>query len=117
MFVIDTNVASELMKPAPAPSVAAWIAARGAEELFLTAVSEAELLYGVTILPPGRRRQTLETAMTRWLDRGFAGRILPFDSAAATHSLTDASSTPFHNTSCVNQMKKRTISSIVDVRI
>ena len=82
MFVIDTNVASELMKPAPA--VAGWIAARDAEELFLTAVSEAELLYGVAILPAGRRRQTLETAMTRWLDRGFADRILPFDSAAAS---------------------------------
>ena len=83
MFVIDTNVASEIMKPAPAPAVAGWIAARDAEELFLTAVSEAELLYGVAILPAGRRRRTLEAAMTRWLDRGFADRILPFDSAAA----------------------------------
>ncbi len=84
MFVIDTNVASELMKPAPAPAVAGWIAAWDAEELFLTAISEAELLYGVAILPAGRRRQTLETAMTRWLNRGFADRILPFDSAAAS---------------------------------
>ena len=83
MFVIDTNVASELMKPAPAPSVAAWIAARDAEKLFLTAIGEAELLYGVAILPAGRRREALETAMTRWLDLGFADRILPFDSAAA----------------------------------
>ena len=83
MFVIDTNVASELMKPAPAPSVAAWVALRDAEELFLTAIGEAELLYGVAILPVGRRREALETAMTRWLDLGFADRILPFDSAAA----------------------------------
>ena len=83
MFVIDTNVASELMKTAPVPSVAAWIATRDAGELFLTAVSEAELLYGVAILPAGRRRQTLQAAMTRWLDLGFADRILPFDSAAA----------------------------------
>ena len=83
MFVIDTNVASELMRPAPAASVAAWIETRDATELFLTAVSEAELLYGVAILPAGRRREMLETAMTRWLDLGFADRILPFDSAAA----------------------------------
>lgn len=83
MFVIDINVASDLMKPAPAPSVAGWIAARNAEELFLTAVSEAKLLYGVAILPARRRRQTPETAMTRWLDSGFADRTLPFDSAAA----------------------------------
>ncbi len=83
MFIIDTNVASELMRPAPLPTVAAWIAERDAEELFLTAVSEAELLYGVAILPAGRRRTMLEASMTRWLDLGFTERILPFDSAAA----------------------------------
>ena len=83
MFVIDTNVASELMRPEPASTVAAWIAERDADELFLTAVSEAELLYGVAIMPAGTRRSTLETAMARWLDLGFTDRILPFDSAAA----------------------------------
>ena len=83
MFVMDTNVASELMRPEPASTVAAWIAERDADELFLTAVSEAELLYGVAIMPAGTRRSTLETAMARWLDLGFADRILPFDSAAA----------------------------------
>ena len=83
MYVIDTNVASELMRPSPAPAVAAWIAGRDAEELYLTAVSEAELLYGVAIVPAGRRRNELGAAMLRWLDTGFAERILPFDSAAA----------------------------------
>ncbi len=83
MFVIDTNVASELMRPEPAPTVAAWIAERGAEEFYLTAVSEAELLYGVAIMPAGRRRTMLESSMARWLNQGFAERILPFDSAAA----------------------------------
>ena len=83
MFVIDTNVASELMRPEPAPTVAAWIAERDAEELYLTAVSEAELLYGVAIMPAGRRRTMLESSMARWLNQGFAERILPFDSAAA----------------------------------
>ena len=83
MFVLDTNVASELMRPAPAPTVAAWIAEQDARHLFLTTVSEAELLYGVAIMPAGRRRNTLEASMTRWLDLGFAERILPFDSAAA----------------------------------
>ena len=83
MYVIDTNVASELMRPSPAPAVAARISGRDAEELYLTAVSEAELLYGVAIVPPGRRRNELEAVMLRWLDTGFAQRILPFDSAAA----------------------------------
>ena len=51
MLVLDTNVASELMRPEPTPTVAAWISERDAEELPLTAVSEAELLYGIAILP------------------------------------------------------------------
>ena len=83
MYVMDTNVASELMRPSPVPAVSAWIAGRDAEELYLSAVSEAELLYGVAVVPAGRRRNALEAAMLRWLDTGFAERILPFDSAAA----------------------------------
>ena len=83
MHVIDTNVASELMRPSPAPAVVAWIAGRDVEDLYLTAVGEAELLYGVAIMPAGRRRNELEAVMLRWLDTGFAERILPFDSAAA----------------------------------
>ena len=83
MFVLDTNVASELMRPRPTAAVAAWIAELDAQDMYLTAVSEAELLYGVAIMPTGKRRSALEAAMTRWLDRGFGKRILPFDSAAA----------------------------------
>ena len=83
MFAIDTNVASELMRPEPTPAVAAWIAERDAQEMYLTAVSEAELRYGVAIMPVGKRRSAMEAAMTRWLDEGFGERILPFDSAAA----------------------------------
>ena len=83
MFVLDTNVASELMRQTPAPTVAAWVAERDAAEMFLTAISEAELLYGVEIMPAGRRRTMLENAMTRWLGLGFGERILSFDSAAA----------------------------------
>ena len=85
MYAIDTNVASELMRPAPAVAVAAWIAEQNAGDLVLTAISEAELRYGVAIVPAGRRRNELEAAMTRWLAVGFGGRILPFDSAAAHH--------------------------------
>ena len=83
MLVLDTNVASELMRPDSAPVVTAWIAERDAREMFLTAVSEAELLYGIAIMPTGRRRERLAVAMTRWLELGFSERILPFDSAAA----------------------------------
>ena len=65
MFVIDTNVASELMRPEPTAAVADWIAERNAQDMYLTAVSEAELLYGVAIMPTGKRRHALEAAMTR----------------------------------------------------
>ena len=85
MYVLDTNVASELMRSTPAPTVTAWVAERDMNDMFLTAISEAELLYGVAIVPAGRRRNELETAMTRWLDVGFGERILPFDRAAARH--------------------------------
>ena len=83
MFILDTNVASELMRPEPTAAVAAWIGERDAQDMYLTAVSEAELLYGVAILPTGKRRSALEAAMTRWLELGFGERILPFDSVAA----------------------------------
>ena len=73
MFVIDTNVASELIRPEPAPSVAAWFGERDARDMYLTAVSEAELLYGVAIMPAGKRRNALQGAhdpMARsWLRR------------------------------------------------
>ena len=83
MFVIDTNVVSELMRPKPMPTVAAWIVKHNAQEIYLTAVSEAELRYGVAIMPAGKRRNALVVAMNRWFDHGFRQRILPFDSTAA----------------------------------
>ena len=83
MYVMETNVASELMRLSSSPAVAAWIAGRDAEKLYLTAASEAELLYGVALVPAGRRPNELEAVMLRWLDTGFAERFLPFDSRAA----------------------------------
>ncbi len=83
MFVLDTNVASELMRPASAPAVAVWIGQQDVQDLFLTAVSEAELRFGIEILPFGKRRTSLEASLNRWFDLGFANRVLPFDSGAA----------------------------------
>jgi predicted nucleic acid-binding protein len=51
--------------------------------LFTTAITEAELLYGAALMPDGRRRQALEAVLGQLLGNRFAGRILPFDSAAA----------------------------------
>lgn len=83
MILLDTNVVSELMRPNPNPNVLVWVADQPASDLYLSAVSEAELRYGVEILPAGARRSRLFQVMEDILHEDFAGRILPFDSAAA----------------------------------
>ncbi len=84
MLVVDTNVLSELMRPSPNAAIASWIAERATSSLHLTAVSEAELRFGLAIMPPGRRRDGLAEGLERMLRTGFANRVLPFDSAAAS---------------------------------
>ena len=83
MFVLDTNVVSELMRPVPDPVVASWVANRATASLFLTAFIEAELRFGLAVMPPGRRRDGLAAGLERMLQPGFTNRVLPFDSAAA----------------------------------
>lgn len=83
MFVLDTNVVSELGRRRPDPRVQAWVRRQPAETLFFSAPGEAELRYGVAIMPAGRRRDRLAAGIERTMREDFAGRILPFDSAAA----------------------------------
>ena len=81
--LLDTNVVSELLRPLPDPVVEGWVAERPAAELHFSAVGEAELRYGVAILPSGQRRNALALAIEAILREDFEGRILPFDSDAA----------------------------------
>ena len=81
--LLDTNVVSELLRPSPDPAVERWVAKRPAAELYFSAVGEAELRYGVAILPAGRRRDALALAIEAILREDFGGRIPPFDSDAA----------------------------------
>ena len=83
MVVLDTNVVSELMHPAGDPAIASWVAERPTSSLFLTAVTEAELRFGLAIMPAGKRRDGLTAGLERMLRTGFANRVLPFDSGAA----------------------------------
>ena len=83
MFVLDTNVLSAVMDSQPVPEVAAWVAAQPEEQIFTTAVCQAEILAGVEILPEGRRRRGLEAMAKAIFANAFDGRVLPFDSAAA----------------------------------
>ena len=81
--LLDTNVVSELIRKAPEPAVEAWAAGQALEDLFFSAVGEAELRYGAAILPAGRRRETLVSDIERMLRDAFEERVLPFDSDAA----------------------------------
>ncbi len=82
MIILDTNVVSELLRTSPAPAVEAWLAAQDGATVYLTAVSEAELRYGVAIMSVGKRRTAQVNLVESLLREDFAGRILPFDSAA-----------------------------------
>lgn len=83
MIVLDTNVLSEVFKPAPSPVVLRWLAAREPATVFLTAITHAELLCGVEALPSGKRRIRLAEIIGKVLAEEFSGRILPFDEDAA----------------------------------
>ena len=90
MIVLDTNVVSELLRPAPAKQVEAWLSAQDGATVYFTAVGEAELRHGVALLPAGRRRTALSMAIEGILEEDFRNRILPFDRAAASVSAATA---------------------------
>jgi predicted nucleic acid-binding protein len=83
MIVLDTNILSETMKPVPAAEVLQWLASQPAARLFTTSISQAEILYGLEIMPKGKRRSALQSAVEAMFEGVFAGRILPFDADAA----------------------------------
>ena len=85
MIVLDTNVLSELMRRRPAARVVRWVDEQDASALAITAVTVAELLYGVARLADGARKTELTGAVDALVREDFAGRVLPFDAAAAAH--------------------------------
>lgn len=80
--LLDTNVLSELLRSQPAPAVLAWFAEQPPESLFVSAITQAEMMLGARLLPAGKRRKALEMALVAMFAEDFAGRILPFDSAS-----------------------------------
>jgi len=85
MIVLDTNVLSELMRSQPGAAVFAWVAAQPRAALYTTSVNKAEIFYGIAVLPEGRQRAALAAAAEAMFIDDFAGRVLPFDKAAAVH--------------------------------
>ena len=82
MILLDTNVISEAIKPQPDPNVSAWLDAQAAETLYLSTVTLAEMQFGISALPFGKRKAMLMEALDGVVEL-FAGRILPFDVNAA----------------------------------
>lgn len=83
MILLDTNILSELMRPAPEPAVERWLANQPVASVFISAITEAELRYGLALMPSGKRRSALVAEIEAMLGEDFSGRILHFDSAAA----------------------------------
>jgi predicted nucleic acid-binding protein len=83
VIVLDTNVLSEALRPLPSPIVLDWLAAQDPLSVFTTAITQAEVLYGVETLPAGRRRTRLLAAVEKMFAEEFEGRILPFDEDVA----------------------------------
>jgi toxin FitB len=87
VIVVDTNVTSELMKPAPAPAIVAWVHAGNAADLYTTSITLAEIAYGIERLPGGRRKAQLKAAAEEVFS-AFASQVLAFDAPAALEYAT-----------------------------
>ena len=82
--LLDTNVVSELMRAKPSEAVVAWFAQHQQAILFTSAVTQAEVLLGVALLPEGKRKKALAEDAEITFEQDFAGRCLSFDGMAAT---------------------------------
>jgi predicted nucleic acid-binding protein len=83
MIFIDTNILSEIMRPNPDKRVLGWINGLRRNDVGITAISVAEILYGIGSLPAGRKKHHLLDAATAMFDEYFSGRIYAFDQLAA----------------------------------
>jgi toxin FitB len=84
VIILDTNVASELMKPAPSLAVTAWVADHAAAGLYTTSITVAEIGYGIERLSEGRRKELLRAAAEEVFTE-FSEQVLAFDASAAAH--------------------------------
>ena len=84
-YLLDTNIISSVTKPVPPESLLVWMAEQADENLFISALTIAEVRRGVLEKPAGRKRDQLEAwfAGPEGPSALFAGRVLPFDEKAA----------------------------------
>ena len=85
MIVLDTNVLSELMRPSASSAVVDWLDRRRGADLHITAITVAEIMFGIELLPNGRRRDDFALQAGALFENEFARRVLVFDADAALH--------------------------------
>ncbi len=85
MILLDTNVISEFMRPQSATQVVAWLDTQPANEVWISAISCAEIELGLALMAKGKRQELLRQAVQAMLNEDFANRCLPFDRVAASH--------------------------------
>lgn len=83
MILLDTNVLSELMRPRPELKVVRWVDARSEFDLWISAITVAEIRLGIAILPEGRRKDILNDLVEEMFHQDFSEQCLPFDCEAA----------------------------------
>jgi predicted nucleic acid-binding protein len=82
-FLLDTNVLSESSKPQPDDAVRTWLHSVDEDILFVSAITLAELRFGIERLAPGARRNSLELWLSESLIERLGPRLLVVDSAIA----------------------------------
>lgn len=82
-LLLDTNVLSEVTRPAPDQGVLEWLNTLDEDRTFLSVVSVAEIRRGVALMDQGRRREALNVWLSQDLPQRFEQRILSIDEAAA----------------------------------
>jgi toxin FitB len=84
MILLDTNVLSEPLRPAPEARVLAWLNAQGIETLYVSTITVAELRFGIAAMPTGKRKTILSGRFESEVLPLFSDRILVFDLEAAS---------------------------------
>jgi len=83
MIILDTNIVSEFMTSPPSGAVLRWLNDQNTPSLYLTSITIAEIAYGLSVLPMGKRKRLLDERFKLFVASGFDQRILTFDESAA----------------------------------
>ncbi len=83
MILLDTNVVSELMRPAPEPKVLEWLDAQPAADVWISVVTVGEIRLGLALLPDGQRKERLAGLAEAMFQEDFSDSCLSYDMLAA----------------------------------